>query len=82
MNEKPNFGMCPIMSKAVIKPGPPSNIVNLPSANAQFVETVILTVPCPGENCQLWDGYQNMCSLKSSPGIANAIEKNLERPRS
>ena len=81
MTENRKNGMCPMMSKAVLKPELASNIVNLPGQSAQVVETIILTVSCPGEQCQLWDGYQNMCSIKSSPGVVGAIDKGLERSR-
>jgi hypothetical protein len=82
MSENQKNGICPMMSNAVINPGMGSNVIDLPHGQAASVmETGILAVPCAGPNCQLWDGYQNMCSIKSLPGVAGPIEKSLERPR-
>ena len=82
MSENQKNGICPMMSKSVIKPGMASDVINLPHGQAaSVVETVILAVPCAGPGCQLWDGHDNMCSLKSFAGVQHAIDRAVERPR-
>ena len=72
---KPENGICPIMTRPAAAPVSGDNLVKLPGGqNAAIVNVTVLSVPCPGEDCQLWDGYSNVCSLKSSPFLQYAIE--------
>jgi hypothetical protein len=82
MTENQKNGICPLISKVVIKPGVASGVIDMPHGqSASVVETGILAVPCAGPECQLWDGYNNVCSLKSLPFLVSSIENITARPR-
>jgi hypothetical protein len=75
MEKKPEFGICPIITKPLMAPPRTDGVIGLPGGqSASVVDVTVFSVPCMGENCQLWDSYNKVCSLKSSPFLQYAIE--------